>query len=442
MNLKVSKYNIIVPFTRSKNFEFLVYNGINDTIIKVDKELIDVLENNNLALLKEEEKRGLLNLGILTYHENEINSYIFRHRSKIYSPLECEFTLRLTSECNLYCNGCLSESSINKNIISSELVGRILDVIKSQSLTIGAKVINLRIIGGEPLLHPELTLKIMKDLKYWGKQEKIDVMGALVTNGTLLDENLIDEIASFFDVIQITLEGDPIEHNSIRKFKDGTGTFNSILKSIEMISNTEYPIFVLIRLHITENSFKSLNSLLSILKEKNIHLNPRINIFPIGRFSKNTICQMFAPFCVQDINPDLILASIKKLHEFGFKQLPRPLPTYMNLPCPLSSAYSLAFDLDGNCYNCLRMIGNQELRAAYFDKENFVRNPEHVYDFSVREAQDYNECKGCKLMVFCNGGCAYRAFEENGSYNSFNCANIQDIIPKKLLMYYEFSKDK
>ncbi len=102
--------------------------------------------------------------------------------------------INITEDCNLNCKGCDHAMGIlPKRHIS---VNEILDGIRTLSLVMNVRV--LRIIGGEPLLHPNLT-ELLKNIKQIPFADYVE----LWTNGTLL-ERLSQESWDCLDGIVIS----------------------------------------------------------------------------------------------------------------------------------------------------------------------------------------------------------------------------------------------
>lgn len=99
------------------------------------------------------------------------------------------------TQCNLSCKGCSHCSPITENEIYNPTQLRMDLMILSKFL----KTEFVRVVGGEPLLHPELSI-FLKNIKESGISEKT----CLVTNGLLLDK-LNEECLKYIDKIEVSL---------------------------------------------------------------------------------------------------------------------------------------------------------------------------------------------------------------------------------------------
>jgi hypothetical protein len=117
---------------------------------------------------------------------NEIHYKIYG-RKMPWSQLK--FEIHLVDRCNLNCTGCLHFSPLckDKNILS-------LDDYESDckriSILTDGNIANIMLLGGEPLLHPNVIDLFSITRKYFPNRDELNNTGTieLVTNGILLPE--------------------------------------------------------------------------------------------------------------------------------------------------------------------------------------------------------------------------------------------------------------
>jgi len=149
-------------------------------------------------------------------------------------------------QCNLSCRGCSHSSPIaDKKVYEPKTIRKDLSMISKF-----IKCETIRIVGGEPLLHPNFK-EVLQAIRDSEISEKI----CLVTNGILLhtlDEETLDNI----DKIEISLY--PIQTNII----------NNIRKIAEKISNTGIAVRILeytsFRESITQRNTTNANTIKTI----------------------------------------------------------------------------------------------------------------------------------------------------------------------------------
>ncbi|CEN21872.1 radical SAM/SPASM domain-containing protein [Paraclostridium sordellii] len=129
----------------------------------------------------------------------------------------------ITNKCNLDCDYCCKDSSIEKEEkLKLEDLKMIIDKI------VELNPINLSISGGEPLIRSDF--KEFIDYIKSRYNEKL----ILCTNATLINSKNAEYIAKNFDAVEISLDG--YDEDTCSKIR-GKGVFNQVMKSIEMLKN-------------------------------------------------------------------------------------------------------------------------------------------------------------------------------------------------------------
>ncbi|MDR2467913.1 MAG: hypothetical protein LBD22_03015 [Spirochaetaceae bacterium] len=97
------------------------------------------------------------------------------------------FEIHLTDKCNLNCAGCIHFSSLCGELNLLDINVYESDIKRISALT-GGICADIRILGGEPLLHPEVAGFLELTRKYFPVCASSDIFGKieLVTNGILL----------------------------------------------------------------------------------------------------------------------------------------------------------------------------------------------------------------------------------------------------------------
>lgn len=150
-----------------------------------------------------------------------------------------QLVIILTNNCNMNCKYCIFSdmypytSNINDEVISFETAKRAVDyflILHKKRISRGyKKKPMITFYGGEPLLEVEVIKKITEYCLNIG----INADFYLTTNGILLNSSVIDFFIKNKFRIMISLDGEEKNHDRNRVFKNGTGTFDLIMKNIE-----------------------------------------------------------------------------------------------------------------------------------------------------------------------------------------------------------------
>ena len=132
--------------------------------------------------------------------------------------------------CNMSCEYCYASSGTyghKGRIMSPQNAIEFLENYGSQF----ASPLRVVFFGGEPLLAQDTMQAIISHYK----ELNSDVSYAIITNGTLLNESVIDFIKGNNISVTISMDGPKLFHDHYRKFKDGTGSFDCIAANIKAV---------------------------------------------------------------------------------------------------------------------------------------------------------------------------------------------------------------
>lgn len=153
-----------------------------------------------------------------------------------------QLILQVTQQCNLRCEYCAYSGIYEGNRVHSgnrmrfETAKRAIDFYLEHS--IDSPSVSIGFYGGEPLLEFEL---IKKCIDYAvNKIEGKEIRFNLTTNGTMLAGEKASFLAEHDVSIAISLDGSKKEHDACRKFPDGTGSFDTVMKNVQDLSQN-YP---------------------------------------------------------------------------------------------------------------------------------------------------------------------------------------------------------
>lgn len=150
-----------------------------------------------------------------------------------------KMTLQVTQNCNLRCSYCHYTSNDGSQRFHSNRVMN-LSVAKKALLflrdhSVDTPDIYIGFYGGEPLLEMQLIKEAVTFAEeiFYGK--KINYM--MTTNATLLNDKIISFLEKYDFNLVISLDGPREVHNKNRVFRDGAGTFDSVIENLKILIN-------------------------------------------------------------------------------------------------------------------------------------------------------------------------------------------------------------
>ncbi len=178
----------------------------------------------------------------------------------------------LVRRCNLTCKHCYSISA-DKDFpgeLNTQQIYTVMDDLKSFGVPV------LILSGGEPLLRPDIF-----DISRRAREMGFYV--GLSTNGTLIDENNIDDIAAIgYDYVGISIDGLRQTHDSFRR---KIGAFDESMRAIRLCH--EAGIKVGMRFTLTMDNAHELPALLELMEAEKVDKFYLSHLNYAGRGNKN-----------------------------------------------------------------------------------------------------------------------------------------------------------
>ncbi|MFH1841160.1 MAG: radical SAM protein [Candidatus Nealsonbacteria bacterium] len=298
-------------------------------------------------------------------------------------------TWNITCQCNLKCKHCYNQI-IDRNKKSTELsVKEGINVI-NQAIPLGLRAVLFT--GGEPLLRKDL-LELMRFVK------KNKLLVFLATNGTLINDNFINNFKGIINRINISLDGGSAEtHDAIRGIE---GSFFKALKSIQLVKDN-FNTSIAFTVH-SEN-LSELGAVASLARKYGVLLTIK-RFIPIGKGAQSrnlTLSKSKYKILIDKIN------ELRKNQKISFSDPAafshkRDKNYYGGC---LAGIYSLSMDFNGNIYPCTKLkliVGNirEKSLSAIWHKSKKLQK--------LRERKLGGKCGKCSRIFSC-GGCRAAAY--------------------------------
>lgn len=381
MKYKHSIFNYI-----QKNNEYvLIYNTLYNTLVRLS--LNEYKEYVNLCDLNCELKEIFIDNGLWVEKSlDEKQRYLaFSKASTLYMSTTLNITITTTLKCNAQCIYCY-EKGVKQVDIYENAEENIINFIKKYS---DIKEVHLTWFGGEPLLN----INFMDRLSNRLLEEGIRFSSYIITNGSLLSDEIINNKLQFWNVenIQITLDGTKEIYEKRKRYLQASeGEFYKILNNIS--KTAQKGIFIHIRLNIDS---KNKEDILKLLKEidKIYFTYDNITFYPA--FIMGNTNALTEEEKVSYIKTMLLTTkNIKKLTA-GTKlhSLPR-MHSCMN-----GDPRSFVIDVNGNIYTCEHYVGIENKKIGCIQEEIDL-NDSRGKNINFRK-----ECEECVFLPKCYGGC-------------------------------------
>ncbi len=312
----------------------------------------------------------------------------------------------ITNLCNLRCKHCYQDDFSKDKDLDLEGLKKISKNI-FETLEQWGKTLCINLTGGEPLLKKEL----IPLLGYLDQSMILDEIG-IITNGLLIDQELIDKLSSFKKLrrIKISLEGSNAELNdSIRSGE----TFNKVIQNISLIQKTGRFEIILMFTAMKRN-LKDIFSFIQLSKKLGIDGLIIERFIPLGR-GKGIMKELInGEEWNELINILSDLFSIEQEDLFPPYQAFQIIfsneePELLGAPCIIGKD-GICIMPDGDIYPCRRFpisIGNlfNDSLKTVWERSEILKKLREKENLKGRcGVCDFKECRGCRSLAFYQTG--------------------------------------
>lgn len=392
MRYKQSEYN----YTVSVNGGVIVANFISDAIVYFTtaewKQILDI-EKCEPYLLSIYTKNGFLIPANI-----EEKAELIEKRIKDACKEDVRFyTILPTQHCNARCKYCFSQQ--NKPVamtreIAEEVVAYVLNDVNSEM------DVKVNWFGGEPLLNIQAIDYITTCIR-----EKCHLTAAITTNGSLINNKLLDRMIRDWRVFRIVVPVDGYEqiHNKRKNYINKTGNaYRKLLSTID--AALQIGLEVVVNLNYDRENYYSIPIL---LKDLHKHANnPLFYLRPNAIFPPEKLVHGNTVNVIREDYDRKYFDLIHWLDEWGFnKTIEKMIPKRMDSGCSYSDMHSYVISADGSILKCARKAtdGTNSIGSC---KQGLVKNREYYH--AVQTIMPNDVClKGIYLPI-CQSGCILR----------------------------------
>jgi radical SAM protein with 4Fe4S-binding SPASM domain len=310
----------------------------------------------------------------------------------------------LTNECNLRCTHCFmyAGSKLTNELCTNEWKSLITDFKQ-----LGGEMVTFT--GGEPIMHNGFA----EIIKY---AHDIGLFVSVLSNGTLWNEQQIDELSQYISEIQISIDGvDDKSYSLVR----GKKMFNHAVDTVVRFANKGVRTYVASTFTF-ENiaDVQKYDQLIELIKARTnncVFFKLSKKMLP-GRYTKYSDKENKHYFEVMKAEQEKIDKNSSYVNFILGHE-----PNVVSRNCGFGS---LSIGADGNVYTCNRIIEVDVLG-------NIRQQPLEIF---IEKAKQINEktsvdkvapCSSCHLKYICCGGCRIDDFNFQGKLDNWNEAIMQ-----------------
>lgn len=440
---KPSTYNFIWPLEESKNV--LVFNSLTTRLAEIQGDFISMLSSKQIDMtdLSIEEKKmagEFIKDGFLIDESvDELKIIKYNSASQKYNKSVLFLTIAPTLDCNFKCTYCF-QSSKPDSVMSEEVQNSIVEYVSKSVRRVDRIFITW--FGGEPLLEKEIIYRLSAEINDLAKKNGTSCASFMVTNGSLFDNDSIGRLKdSGVRSFQITLDGPPRIHNKRRplgQYGDVQDSFEIILSSIKDLIKNEMKVNI--RVNLDDANIDSMEELMDALEDRGIK---NINIYPAQVVPLTDACKSIENACLNkkefaEIGSKFYEMLLRKGFKTDYSSIyPRRKTNY----CGADQINSLCIGPDGLIYKCWSDFGIKENNVGkIMDLSKGKKMKANHIPWLTWDPFDFNQCRKCKVLPLCMGGCPHKGMKVNGGRP--DCSEIRFNLESIVKNHYRCVKIK
>lgn len=416
--MKVSRYNIIRKYSDST----LMYNSFSKSSIFLEKDSdTSFIEDiNKFHKLKDEEQKILIDNGfVIEDSRDEFSELKYIYEQKYFDTSIFNIVLVPSLLCNFKCPYCCEKDyDCGKNNVKKYF--EVLKKYAEKNFHLH-NVIQISLFGGEPLLYFKECIEFLDWVKEDSKINKYKYFTTIVTNGSLLTENMLKKLLQHnLHSLQITIDSDKENHDKMRIFKNDNPSFELLMEKVNMIipiSKTYNNFKFVLRINLNNTNVEKVLNTLNYIDKKN---RSQVNLL---------IRAIYNTHAYNEKNAN----NVNELQEYfdlgvkmGFNILKEKYNYQTCEACGDRKCFYLMPDL--SMWKCINDIGYCNSKIGQIDDDGnpilIVDNVVNWYKSCMSAFID-KECINCKLLPDCLGGCPlYKCKNEKKSCRTFDMASL------------------
>lgn len=401
-----------------------VNSGAVHLVDDVIYDLLDVFDGTNddeaIAALQTSYPEKDLREALEELHQLQAEGLLFSPEFEVpqtfaETPILKSLCLHIAHDCNLRCGYCFAGTGDfggYRAMMSKETAEKAVEFAIA-----GSKMrhnLELDLFGGEPLMNTEVVKHVINYVRRREFETGKNIKLTLTTNGTLLNDDIIQFLNDNRVMLVLSLDGKKETHDNMRPFPNKTGSYDAAVRGFKKV-------------------IESRNGKNYYLRGTYTHFNPHfaedtLDMTKIGKeLSVEPVVGIDEPYVLSEADLPVLYEEYDKLaraylqkrregdafdfFHFNVALDNGPCVAKRLAGCGAGHEY-FAITPEGDIYPCHQFVGREEYKLGTL--ETGVVKPDLVQKFRYTHVMTKTECSTCWARFFCSGGCHANADLING----------------------------
>ncbi|HQI04653.1 MAG TPA: radical SAM protein [bacterium] len=339
-----------------------------------------------------------------------------------------DMILFMTRECTLKCHYCYVEHKYD-SFMSRDVALKAADLFVKEN----SERAKFSFFGGEPLLQFELIKEITEYVVKIADKKGFAPHLSIATNGTLINEEVLDFFEKYKFRVELSLDGDEFSHNLNRPMRDGGNSYRSVVRNLAALKKRAGHLAVvgvitpLTSAHIAENAKH-------VMDELNINSYIMAADYT-APWTEDDLSKVIEQFLILE---EWYLAKSRNGDSFYFSAFDAHIAAHIKggfKPgdfCDVGRKIC-AVGEDGRIFPCVRFAGKPERAANYvLGDVNSGFDWKKCSEVSTENHSPRTQCSDCSLDGRCITYCPCLNWDTTGSMTQVPgilCAFESMVIP-------------
>lgn len=295
-------------------------------------------------------------------------------------------TFWVTANCNLGCKYCYEGEDKPSNVMSKDVIDKAINFIINKYEKVEDNLV-IRIHGGEPLLEFKSIKYIVESFKK--KSKNLKIRFAITTNGTILNDEMLEFIKNEIVDVTVSIDGDIDTHNNMRPFKNGKGSHSIVMKNSQILNENIKSLRVRMTFD-SDTVFNLYNDVKYLIESGFRCIVPAPNLFDKNWDLDHVNALEAEMYKIKEYLSDkknIFVSIVDK-------------PDYISKGNCSGGINNFHIYTDGNIYPCIVSVGNKEFSIGNIVNGINKNNLKKILSYSTKVNP---ECEGCSLVNYCDG---------------------------------------
>lgn len=384
--------------------ELSIHNLSTDYLADLKKEFhtLDWVEMTG-------ELKYLIDHRYLTIYASKITPYILKEQ-KVNS-----ISLNISDDCNMNCHYCYLKGETFSDETEHMDQGVVVKSIEYLLKESPDPEVYVNISGGEPLLNVDLVKFIFQTIREHQDKYEKKVAISLTTNGTLLDQELLDLLVRENVELKIHLDGIAEDHNQMRTMANGQPSYDLIHDRLKLVkeSGIRYRVKGIFH-HLNVKHFPEILEMYRKDDYANVRLEPIIATpdqeYALTQEDLDQVCNQYDELFDLYLEKDQFVRRLVNLNSaiscIACKQ-------NQGYTCGAGKNY-LCITPKGDLYPCHLLVGNKDFLLGNIMEGTLNEELRKTF-YQPLHVLNKEGCKVCWARYFCGGGCVGENYLTTGN---------------------------